>query len=170
MTENRKGGMTMAIELVRIDDRLIHGQVVVTWSNNLSIEQIIIVDDNVANDEILKAGIQMTAPTNISVKVFAVNRFIELIQTTPIKKRTMIILTGVKDALALYKGGLTFEMLNVGGIRGKEESIRFTNAVALKADEIEMLKELMNNGVDIQLQMIPADTKYLFKDLLKEKV
>ena len=78
----------MAVELVRIDDRMIHGQVITTWVNKLSIEQILVVNDVVANDPIQKAGIMMTAPPNIQVRIFGVDELCSLLKKTEIKKRT----------------------------------------------------------------------------------
>lgn len=159
----------MAVELVRIDDRMIHGQVITTWVNKLSIEQILVVNDFVANDPIQKAGIMMTAPPNIQVRTFGVDELLSLLTKTEIKKRTLIILINTDDALKLAKNGLNFHTLNLGGLRARENSKRFTKAIALNENDIENLNEMLKMGIDIQLQMVPKDDLLYFKDLMEKE-
>lgn len=91
----------MAIELVRIDDRLIHGQVVTTWVKQKKIEQILIVNDDIVNDPVQKSVFDMMAPQDVLVKTFGVDKFIEVYHKTTIKRRTLILLTNSIDALSL---------------------------------------------------------------------
>ncbi len=160
----------MAVELVRIDDRMIHGQVITTWVNKFNIEQILVVNDVVVNDPIQKAGIMMTAPSNIQIRIFGVDELLSLLKKTEIKKRTLIILINTDDALRLAKNGLSFQVLNLGGLRAKENSRRFTKAIALNDQDVENLKEILSRGIDIQIQMIPKDELIYFKDLIEKEM
>lgn len=76
----------MSIELVRIDDRLIHGQIATTWINDYNIEQVLIVDDNVVQDKMQQSVISMTAPANVKVKVFGVDSFIGIYKKILLKE------------------------------------------------------------------------------------
>ena len=65
----------MAVEFCRIDDRLIHGQVVTTWLNVKQIEQVIIVDDKVAKDKIQSNVLKMSVPRNVKLHIFSTEKF-----------------------------------------------------------------------------------------------
>ena len=80
----------MAIELIRIDDRLIHGQVVTTWVKQKGIEQILIINDSITNDPVQKSVFDMMAPQDVIVKTFGVEQFAEIYQKTAIKRKTLL--------------------------------------------------------------------------------
>ncbi|MEE0774678.1 MAG: PTS sugar transporter subunit IIB, partial [Merdibacter sp.] len=97
----------MALKLVDIDDRLIHGQVATTWIPDYGIESAIIVSDAVANDPVQKSVAGLAAP-NIKVTVFGVEKFIDVLKKTQLKKATMVLFTNPIDALTLKKNGLDY--------------------------------------------------------------
>ena len=115
----------------RIDDRLIHGQVVTTWVNVHSIESIIVVNDAVANDPIQKNILQMAAPTGMKINAFGVKRFAEIFKTTPIKKRTMLLFTNSIDVNECVKLGVEIPSLNIGGMRFQEGRRQLTKALSV---------------------------------------
>ena len=83
----------MPINVARIDDRLIHGQVITTWVKNYNIEQVLVINDKVANDKVQQSVLTMSAPPELKVLVFGVQQFIEILKKTLIKKRTMLLFT-----------------------------------------------------------------------------
>lgn len=156
----------MAIELVRIDDRLIHGQVVTTWVKQKEIEQILIINDLIDQDEVQKSVFDIMAPQGVKVKTFGVEKFIEIYKKTTIKRRTLVLLTNPTDALQLQKGGVAFKELNLGGIKFTPEREQFTRAVSLTELERTQLKEIGDAGVDVYVQMIPSDKRTSLTKLL----
>ena len=113
----------MALKLVDIDDRLIHGQVATTWIPDYGIESAIIVSDAVANDPVQKSVAGLAAP-NIKVTVFGVEKFIDVLKKTQLKKATMVLFTNPIDALTLKKNGLDYNYLNVSGMRFNDQRTR----------------------------------------------
>lgn len=150
----------MSIELVRIDDRLIHGQVVTGWVSELQIEQIIIINDNLVNDSVQKSVLTMTAPPNVKVHVFGVEQFIMISRKNPIKKKTMLLFNNPIDVLAIQEKGVEFHSVNVGGIRFNEKrQHRLSKAVAVNDEEKAALETLKKNGLEVFIQMVPKDKK-----------
>ncbi|MCP1103124.1 PTS system mannose/fructose/N-acetylgalactosamine-transporter subunit IIB [Aequitasia blattaphilus] len=147
----------MAINLVRIDDRLIHGQVATTWVNVKNIEQILLISDKLKSDPVQQKIVMMTAPAGIKVLVFDVEKFISVYQTTEIKKRTMLILTNSTDVLRLLEGGVKFDHLNVGGMRLQGDRVQYTKALSATQEEKEAFLKIADMGVDIEVQMVPND-------------
>ncbi|MCR0329147.1 PTS sugar transporter subunit IIB [[Clostridium] innocuum] len=158
----------MGIELVRIDDRLIHGQIATTWINNYSIEQVLIINDQILKDKMQQSVISMTAPVNVKVKVFGVDTFIEVYKKTPIHRKTMIILTNSIDAYRLAKGGVNFNILNVGGMRYENGRVKIAKAVSVTQEEREAFEQLIKMGIDVQIQMVPRDELLDIKKILAD--
>jgi len=156
----------MNVKFCRIDDRLIHGQVVTTWVNVHKIDQIIILSEAVANDEIQKSVLKMSAPTNITLHVFSPKKFMEIIEKNPIKKKTMLLFNSVYDVEEIIQNGFPMEKLNIGGMRSNPERQKITKAVSLTSDEKEVFKRIMNQNVDVEIQMVPNEQVVLLKEVI----
>lgn len=157
----------MAIELVRIDDRLIHGQVVTTWVKQMKIEQILIINDMIAKDPIQNSVFKMTAPQNVKVQSFEVDKFINIAKKTEIKRRTLLLLTNPADVLRLHRGGVEFDQLNLGGMKYTTDRKQYTKAISLTDQEREDLRILGEEGVAVSVQMIPSDKLTTLKELME---
>ena len=157
----------MAIELVRIDDRLIHGQVATTWINDYNIEQVLIVDDEMVNDEIQKKVMAMTAPPNIKVTFFGVDQFNEILGNNPIKRRTMLLYADPVAVLRNLEGNLKIEKLNVGNIRFRDGRKQIAKSVSLTTEESEAFKKMLAMGLDVTWQMVPREKAVPMKSLLE---
>ncbi|MDB7947123.1 PTS sugar transporter subunit IIB [Faecalitalea cylindroides] len=160
----------MAIELVRIDDRLIHGQIATTWINDFNIEQVLIINDDVVKDSMQQSVIAMTAPANVKVKVFGVDSFVNVYKKNPIKRRTMIILTNSIDAYKLAKGGVKFPYLNVGGMRFVNGRTKIARAVSVTPEERQAFKDILKLGINIKIQMIPRDEVVNMEDVIDKNM
>ncbi|MGG4663338.1 PTS system mannose/fructose/N-acetylgalactosamine-transporter subunit IIB [Providencia vermicola] len=156
----------MPINVARIDDRLIHGQVITTWVKNFDIEQVIIVNDKVANDSVQQSVLTMAAPPDLKVVVFGVDKFIEVLKKAEIKRRTMLLFTNSVDVNKLVENGLKLEKLNVGGMRMQEGRRNLSRAVAVTPEEEQAFKSLINNNVAVEIQMVPKDPIVELKTLL----
>ena len=152
----------MALKLVDIDDRLIHGQVATTWIPDYGIESAIIVSDAVANDPVQKS----VAP-NIKVTVFGVEKFIDVLKKTQLKKATMVLFTNPIDALTLKKNGLDYNYLNVSGMRFNDQRTRLHKNMSVTKEEKEAFEELIGMGVECWMQTTTRDSKEPVAELLK---
>lgn len=150
----------------RIDDRLIHGQVVTTWVNVKNIEQIIVVNDKVAGDKIQKNILNMAAPQGIKVHTFGVEKFADVYQTTPIKKRTMLLFTSSLDVEQVVKLGVKIEELNIGGMRFQEGRRQLTKALSVTPQEEQAFRNLLAQGVRITIQMVPNDEAKALEEVM----
>ncbi|EPL6453906.1 MULTISPECIES: PTS system mannose/fructose/N-acetylgalactosamine-transporter subunit IIB [Providencia] len=156
----------MPINVARIDDRLIHGQVITTWVKNFDIEQVIIVNDKVASDSVQQSVLTMAAPPDLKVVVFGVDKFIDVLKKAEIKRRTMLLFTNSVDVNKLVENGLKLEKLNVGGMRMQEGRRNLSRAVAVTPEEEQAFKSLINNNVAVEIQMVPKDPIVELKTLL----
>lgn len=156
----------MPINVARIDDRLIHGQVITTWVKNFDIEQVLIINDKVAADKVQQSVLTMSAPPDLKVLVFGVSQFIDILKKTEIKKRTMLLFTNSIDVNKLIEGGLKIDKLNVGGMRMQDGRHQLSRAVSVTAEEEQAFKNIMANNVEVEVQMVPKDPVVDLKTLL----
>lgn len=148
----------MAIEFVRIDDRLIHGQVATTWLRKYEIEQVIIVSDEVVKDIKRQTIVKFAAPSDVKVIFFGVDKFSEVYNNNPIKRRTMLIYTNPIDVKRNLEGGVKIPYLNVGQIGKNDERKVISSGVAISEDEKKALQKISELDVNIEIQMVPNDT------------
>ncbi|BDR55894.1 PTS sugar transporter [Xylocopilactobacillus apis] len=151
----------------RIDDRLIHGQVVTTWVNLYKIEQIIVLNDKIAGDKTQQNILKMAAPQGINVRAFSIEKFSEVIKQTEIKRRTMLIFSNSVDVLRSVKLGVPIDQLNVGGMRYQEGREKLTKALSVTEEEKVAFQDLLDRNVKITVQMVPNDEKIDLKEVLK---
>ncbi|RHW53205.1 PTS system mannose/fructose/N-acetylgalactosamine-transporter subunit IIB [Lactobacillus bombicola] len=158
----------MAVEFCRIDDRLIHGQVVTTWLNIKQIEQVIIVDDDVAKDKIQSNVLKMSVPRNIKLHIFTTEKFLKIVPNNPVTRRTMLLFASPFTVKEIVDSGYKIEKLNIGGIRGNDKRKQYTKAVFLTDDEKCALEKIMDQGVDIEIQMVPTDGAVKLREVLEK--
>lgn len=157
----------MPVNVARIDDRLIHGQVITTWVKNHDIEQVLIINDKVAGDKVQQSVLTMSAPPELKVLVFGVQKFIDVLKKTEIKKRTMLLFTNSIDVNILVENGLKITPLNVGGMRMQEGRKSLTRAVAVTPEEEAAFKSLIAKDITVEVQMVPKDPVIELHTLLK---
>jgi PTS system mannose-specific IIB component len=158
----------MSIELVRIDDQLIHGQVVTTWVKDFEIEQVLIINDKAAADKTQQTVLAMAAPIGIKVLVFDIPQFIDILKSTPIKRRTMLILATSIDVLALVENGLEITKINVGGMRMAEGRRSLSRAVSVTPEEEMAFRKLLERNLLIEIQMVPRDPVVLLSAIFNK--
>lgn len=148
----------MAIKWIRIDDRLIHGQVATSWLSHVKAEQIICISDSAVNNPVQTQVLKMAAPSYI-VHVFGVDKFIRICEKNPIKKSTFLLMGSFSDALKLRQGGVPIEHLNFGGMRISEgRTVKYDDLICMTPQEEADLKELRELGVKVEFQVAPYDT------------
>ena len=155
----------MGIELVRIDDRLIHGQVATTWTRNFDIEQILIINDEAKNDPVQQEVANFAAPEGVKVVIFGVNQFAQVMKKSEIKRRSMLLFTNPIDIVYLVNEGLAINEVNAGGMRYKEGRKRMEKAVSVTPEEHQAFLELQDKGIHINVQMVPKDPRIDYRTL-----
>jgi mannose/fructose/N-acetylgalactosamine-specific phosphotransferase system component IIB len=147
----------MTLALYRIDDRLIHGQVVVGWGQPLNASFIVLVDDEVSNSDWEQDLYRMGVPPQIEVIFASVDQAAAQLTTWEADARVGILLVGdIDTAVALAQRAPQVRRFNVGGVHhraGRRERLRF---VYLTDDEAAKLRQLAAGGVDVTAQDVPT--------------
>ena len=148
----------MGIELVRIDDRLIHGQVVMAWSKAVSVKHIVVIDDKVATDIIRKMLLETVAPPGVKVSVLNVAQGIEALTVNKFgDEKLLLLFTNPSTILTLVEGGIKFSKVNIGGMSFSQGKTQLTKAVSLDDTDKNAFKELHKHGIVLEIQILPND-------------
>jgi mannose/fructose/sorbose-specific phosphotransferase system IIB component len=146
----------MAVLLYRVDDRLIHGQVVVGWGRYLKANSILVCSDRVADDELARTMMEMGAPADVKVEVFRLVEAAAALGNDALRKRSAIVLFETPaDALRLVELDVAIKKLNVGGMHFRPGKRQIMEGVSVDRGDCAALCELAARGVDIYVQMVP---------------
>ena len=151
--------------LVRIDDRLIHGQVVAGWVRSKKFSKIHIVDDTVAADPFLVDVLRFSAPADLLVNAESFDNSLVSLQQDQNPQETMILLKSPVVALRLWEAGVRFMALNVGGIGIAPGRKKVFQDISLSVEEYNMLRQMFLNGVKITFLSVPGEPSKDFTDI-----
>ena len=146
----------MTLVLYRIDDRLIHGQVVVGWGQAMDIEFIVLVDDAVATSEWEQELYRMGVPPEMEVFFHTVTDATGNLETYRRERRRGILLTGDVRSMACLVAAGGIPSVNVGGVHHRPGRVQRLRYVFLTVDDERQLREIASRGVEVSAQDVPA--------------
>jgi len=156
--------------LWRIDDRLIHGQIIIGWCVQLPIGRLVVCDDEIARTSWEKNLLLMAAPPDLPTAVHSVAETAGLVEDwTSSKKITLIIIKSPTVIEDLLQYGVTIQKVNVGGIHYREDRKEYLPYIYLSKSEIKIFKKLMSKGINFECREVPTAHAYNLEKLLKRK-
>lgn len=145
------------IVFTRVDNRLVHGQVGCTWSTSVGTNLIVVADDEVSNDKIQQALMEITAKSNnIGIRFFSIKKTIDVIHKASERQKIFLVVRTPKDALLLVKGGVPIYKLNLGNLHHSEGKKKYSSKVYMNEDEKKDVDELIKLGVKVYIQDVPG--------------
>lgn len=157
----------MIVQL-RIDERLIHGQIVTSWSRALETTAIVVANDKAANDELTSKMLLMTAPAGKKVAIKTVQGAIKLLDDPRADKmRVLLIVDNPKDAIECVKA-LKIKDVNVANYIKKKSAnkVNISGYCRADAEDFALFEELASVSENIFAQMLPSYPKDDFRSLL----
>lgn len=158
----------MGIIAVRIDGRLIHGQVANLWTTKLDISRIMVVDDEVSENAIEKSGLKLATPAGVKLSVLPIEKAATNILAGKYDSQRLLIIAKKPDRLLkLVELGVPIKEINVGNMSQSEESKAISKSINVLGNDVEAFKKLDAAGVKLVSQMVPSDKSEDFMGLLK---
>ncbi|MBI0092204.1 PTS sugar transporter subunit IIB [Lactobacillus sp. M0403] len=152
---------------IRIDDRLIHGQVATLWTNELGATRIMVINDEVANNEIQKTMLRMAAPSNVSTSLITEEKAVNNINNGNYKgQKVLVIVKNPETVVRLMDQGLDIKKINVGNMSTRENTHHIKPSVSITPEEEQAFRVLLDRGVEITAVMVPTDKMVYLKDLI----
>lgn len=150
----------MDINFVRIDDRLIHGQVATVWVKESKCNKIFVCSDEVAKDTLRKTLLLKVAPPGVKAYVLPIDKVLEVNKNAKYDSfKALILCPKPEDVLRLVQGGMPIKSVNLGGMCFKTGRTQISSAVSLGQEDIDALKKMHELGIELELRKIATDSK-----------
>jgi PTS system mannose-specific IIB component len=161
---------TYDIALVRVDNRLVHGQILEAWVPFVKAQCIIVVNDNSAGDFFCETVIRMAVPSDIEVIISSVADFARHYSYTHDGgKKTIVLFASIADVRRAYELGFHFDKLNIGNIYNEDYKLCCAPSVFLCDSEIrDIIQLLEEDGVVIELKRVPRERSVSVQEALKD--
>lgn len=154
------------IQLIRVDDRLLHGQVAYSWKAELGYEAIVIVSESAAKDDLRKAAIKMAKPEGVKLAIRNLSDAIELLNNEKLKHLKVFVVTDtINEANKLLHGINETPILNIGGIQKEEGKEPLTSYAYGTTEDRQLLKSLNEEGYKVEFRLVPSDKPKLISEL-----
>jgi len=150
----------MEIALARIDDRLIHGQIVTAWVQDTKASELIVADDKAANDEMQKMMLKFAAPSSMKLSILTIADAAKKIAEDHSDTKALLLLRNPGTALDLVNAGVELSKINVGNISnsksltGRKKILMY---IYLEEADTKNLEELVRRGVGLDVRSVPTD-------------
>ena len=154
------------IVLARVDERLIHGQVMTAWIKNKKATQVVIADDQVAEDEYMIEVLDMAIPEDIAIGIFSKEDTVTFL-SQGLDEPTILLVKGPEVLNYLVDHGIEIDEVDVGGMgAGNDRSVLYKN-ISTSEKENEEFRKLLNKNVNVFIQVMPQNKPMNIAECLK---
>ena len=157
----------MDFSLIRVDSRLVHGQIIETWLPFLKATRIVVVNDEVAGSFFRETVIRMAVPRDVEVLIYGVDEFGSSDITRQNETvRTIVLFSGVNDVARAWTAGFRFKTLNIGNLYSDNWKLQCSTSVCLADEDIAHIRFPSRFRRTVELRSVPSDKVVDFRDLL----
>lgn len=145
------------IKLVRLDYRLLHEQVVFSWTQNVGAQRIIVVDDEAATDELKKTALNLSKPTGVRLNIFTLEKTLaKMPKVDQLNENIMMIFGNTATLRAFCEAYPKCTEVNYGGLANREGCKQYAAAIFLDESQQADTQKLLDLGVKIYMQQTPG--------------
>ncbi len=149
--------MKAKIQLIRIDNRLVHGQVGVTWVNALNIDTLVVVDDetvtNVFSQKMMKT---IAKSSNVTIRFYSVVDFMNVLKNHESSQKLFVVVRSIQTLYQMYNLGLQKQVVNIGNIHYEKGRIPYTKKMYITMEDAKQINDLLNSGFRLYYQDVPG--------------
>ncbi len=156
--------MTTKPRFLRVDDRLIHGQVIVGWLPHLEATHIVVVNDRVAADPVRQEMMALSVPDGVELHCHATGEIAAM--TEHPWEESLVLVMSPRDALACLEAGLSPQVLNIGGMHARSGKEEIFEALHIDNTDRQALMRMIELGFDPVFQPTPQNDPVSLADVL----
>ena len=157
------------VTVCRVDERLLHGQVAVTWVSQIAPDAIVIANDEVVENEVAKLALKMAKPEGVKMAIRRIDEAVNLISRPETKEmRILLLVREVKDARRIVERCDEIHYLNIGGVKPQAGVVRLTPRIALTEENLEDLRVICKKVEKVLFQIVPSEEAKDIKKILKK--
>lgn len=150
------------ILLTRVDCRLLHGQVAVSWTSGLGADCILIANDQVVNDTLRKTTMKLAKPAGTKLVIKNIQDSIEALNSGVTDKyKLFIVVESIEDAARLAKAVPAVKQVNLGLVKAKEGTRGISKSINVLPEEEAWIREMAGAGVEVEIRQVPNDIKVM---------
>lgn len=158
------------ILVTRIDDRLIHGQIVTSWIKAYPINHILIVAEDLAKNQLMQRIYKSVAPSGVTVTILDNKASADLLKQEPNKDENYLILVKTPDVLEfLFDQGIPISKIVLGGMGAKPGRDTLIRNVSVNETELDCFRRLIDHGIQIVYQLVPVEKEIDIKNAIERK-
>jgi PTS system mannose-specific IIB component len=155
------------LKVIRIDHRLLHGQVIFAWTKSQGIERIIVIDNKTAVDDFKKMSLKLSKPADVKLSVFSVQQAIDrLDKIKALQDNTMILFGNVTETAQFIEAYGKVPEINYGGVPERPGTKKYSNAIFLTEEEVAASKKLKEMGITLSMQQVPTSKRELLNNMI----
>lgn len=148
------------IVLTRVDNRLIHGQVGLTWTTSLGVNLVIVADDKIVEDRFQQDLMRVvTSTAGVNIRFFTIEMTIKAIPKASERQKIFLVCRTLADARRLLEGGVPIEQLNIGNLHFVKGKKAISKKVYVDDKDLEDLEAIKNTKIKVFIQDVPGDIK-----------
>lgn len=145
------------ILLTRVDNRLIHGQVAIGWTNYARANTILVINDEIANDPIQQSLMDMAVSDGIETRYFTIEEAIKKIPYAADSQKLFLVVRNLQDVLKLIEGGVEIKKINIGNLHYAEGKRQIAKSVAINDHDEKTIKEINKHGIKLIVRRVPEE-------------
>lgn len=154
------------IVFTRVDDRLIHGQVMTGWIQYTGASKVVVIDDKVAKDMFMASIMQASMPAKIKLKILGIDDAASYLQKDADDEKLFLLVKTPIVLAELIKKGVDIKQIGVGGMGAKADRTKLYRNIAASEEERAVLREMLEQGIDAFIQVIPDSDRVDLKSVL----
>lgn len=159
----------MTIRNIRVDERLIHGQVATVWSHSLNVSRIAVMNDIVVKDEMMINALKVARPAGVKLSILSVQKGVRNFTAGKYDADEVLILfRNIEDVKRAVDLGMPITTFNVGNLSHKEGQLKIKKSVSLSKEDLSAIRDLSARGITITAQMIPNEPATNILELIKK--
>lgn len=155
------------ITLLRIDERLIHGQIVTSWIGHCRADTILIADNTVAEDQLQRDLLTMATPPGVHLEIATLAGAMIFIQQQQVHNSILLLVKTPMVVNTLLLSGLYIQHINVGNMGSKAGRKKYATTLWLTEEEKSSFEQLIDKNKQVSLQVLPTDNPINLNQLLK---
>ncbi len=159
----------MGIVLVRVDSRLVHGQILEAWIPYTKAEALLVVDDEVEKNLLKRSVMEMAVPSSIEIDFSSVQDAARNYKNGGFTKKKLIVLfSSVRDAKSAFDSGFQYDCLNLGNMHFCEGKVQVSANLCVGLNDTTEIERLSKEGVSIDTRSVPGERKLELKSIFKK--
>lgn len=158
----------MNISVFRIDDRLIHGQIITAWIAYSDAKTIIVADDKAAKDEFTQSLLKMATPNTIKLNILSIADAIELLKTDTDSSKVLLLVKTPQGAFDIINAGINVDSINIGNLNMKKGKTKILGNFWVTEEDVDYLHKINQKGVKLEVRAVPNEKSQEVIELLRK--